>query len=316
MVCNWMRRALLALASVSLLSLAACGSGTIESQFRPARIISFGDALSDIGQGGTSYTVNDGGTSNWTKIVAAGYLVDLKSQVTGGTSYAIGNARVAVTPDAAGGSRPSIKQQIDAYLASNTLGETDLVLIEGGISDIIAEAAQLKAGTQSADQMVLDVQQAGRDLAAQVRRLVQAGANHVVVVGTYDLGRSPWATSTTQTSLLSNASSKFNEALLVSIVDLGNSVLYVDSAFFFNLVTAAPGNYGMLNAIEPVCTSVDAGPGIGIGAGEVNSALCTTATILPGAVYASYVFADKVYFAPSAQIRFGEYAASRVTSRW
>ena len=67
---HWMRRALLALASVSALLTAACGSGTIESQLQPSRIVVFGDGFSDLGQGGTRYTVNDGGINIWTQQVA------------------------------------------------------------------------------------------------------------------------------------------------------------------------------------------------------------------------------------------------------
>ena len=40
---NWLRRAVLVAASAASLLLAACGSGTIESQLTPARIIVFGD---------------------------------------------------------------------------------------------------------------------------------------------------------------------------------------------------------------------------------------------------------------------------------
>ena len=59
MAFQWMRRVLLALAPAALLALAACGGGTIESQFKPTRMVVFGDALSDEGNTGTRYTVND-----------------------------------------------------------------------------------------------------------------------------------------------------------------------------------------------------------------------------------------------------------------
>jgi outer membrane lipase/esterase len=81
-------------------------------------------------------------------------------------------------------------------------------------------------------------------------------------------------------------------------------------------MTAVPSSYELTDAVTPVCTSVDAGPGIGIGAGQVNSALCTPATTLDSVNYNNYLFADKVYPAPRAQFKFGEYATSRIQARW
>ena len=61
-------------------------------------------------------------------------------------------------------------------------------------------------------------------------------------------------------------------------------MLYIDAAYYFNLVTASPSSYSFdnANASKPVCTAIDAGPGIGIGAGQLNSALCTPSTLLAG----------------------------------
>jgi outer membrane lipase/esterase len=314
---HWMRRALLALASASALLVSACGSGTIESQLHPSRIVAFGDSFSDLGQGGSRYTVNDGTTNIWLQAVASNFGVALDNAVAGGTSYATGNARVNTQPNAAGSSAtPTVKEQVDLFLAGNSIAVNDLVIINGGIADIVAEMAKVNAGAQTSDQMIANVQQAGRDLGAQVLRLVQAGGKHVVVVGTYDLGKSPWARSTGQTALLSDASGKFNEKLLLSIVDLGANVLYVDAALLFNLMVSTPTSYELSNVTDVVCTSVDPGPGIGTGAGQVNSALCTTSTIVPGVNYATHLFADRVYPTPQGHRQFGAYAYDRIRSRW
>jgi len=163
---------------------------------------------------------------------------------------------------------------------------------------------------------VAAARKAGEDMAAQVRRLVTAGAKYVVVTGTYDLSKTPWAKTIGREALLTDASSRFNEGLLVGIVDLGANVLYVDSAYYVNLYTSVPANYGFNNATAAVCTSVDATNGIGIGAGQVNSALCNTSTLLTGAGQDSFVFADSVYLTPSAQRQFGTYAYDRLRARW
>jgi outer membrane lipase/esterase len=314
---HWMRRALLALAAASALLIAACGSGTIESQLQPARIVAFGDGFSDVGQAGSRYTVNDGSVNIWAHQIAASFGLPLTPVASAGTSYATGNARITVKPDAAGSSAtPTVTEQVDRFLASGAIGSNDLLVISGGIGDIVAEVAMVNSGTETADQMLVNVRQAGRDLGAQVRRLVQAGAAHVVVVGSYDMGKSPWARTTNQTSLLSGASGRFNEQLLLSIVDLGANVLYVDAALLFNLMVSSPPSYDLTNVTDPVCTSVDAGPGIGTGAGQVNSALCTTSTLVAGADYTRYLFADRIYPTPQGHRKFGEYAFERIRARW
>jgi outer membrane lipase/esterase len=313
---QWMRRGWLALVSVSLLLVAACGSGTIESQLNPSRIIVFGDALSDLGQTGPRYTVNDGSINIWTQQLASRFGVALATAASGGTSYATGNARVNTHPDAAGNNAtPTVKEQIDTFLASNTIGANDLLVVQGGTSDIVAEVSAFLAGAQTRDQMLANVKQAGRDLAAQARRLVQAGAQHVVVVGPYHMGKSPWAIGIAQVDLLTEASQRFNDDLLVTMVDLGANVLYVDAAAHFNLMVAFPPAYELTNVVDPVCTSVDPGPGIGTGAGQLNSALCNTGT-LAAANYNNYLFADRVYPVPNGHRKFGDYAYDRIRARW
>jgi outer membrane lipase/esterase len=315
MSCNWKRRVLLALASASALLVAACGSGTIESQLQPSRVVAFGDGMSDLGQvNSRRYTVNDGSVNIWTQSVASRFGISLAA---GGNAFATGNARVTSKPDAAGSAATlTVKEQIDTFLAAGSIGANDLVIVNAGTADIVAEMAQVTAGAQTSDQMLANVGQAGRDMAAQVRRLVQAGGSHVVVAGAYNLGRSPWAAALGQTGFLTQASTKFNEELLVAMVDLGANVLYVDAALFFNLMEANPSGYDLTNTSEAVCTSVDSGPGIGTGSGQVNSALCDTSTLRAGADYARFLFADAVYPTPQGHRKFGEYAFDRIRSRW
>ena len=318
MAVNWLRRSVLTAACASVALLAACGSGTIESALKPARFVAFGDGFSDVGQvGGARYTVNDASVNNWTQQLASTYGLTMTPVSAGGSSYAQGNARVKVQPDAVGNaSTPTVTQQVDAFFASGGIKANDVVVLGAGTADIIAEMAAVTAGTQTPAQMLAHVQQAGKDLGAQAIRLVDAGAKYVVVSGAYNLGRSPWGIAIGQVDLLTNASSKFNEAFLVSIVNQGANILYVDAAYYFNLVTSSPDAYAFNNATTAVCTSVDASNGIGIGAGQVNSALCTPSTVLSGATYGKYVFADSVYVTPEAQRLFGIYAYDRLHARW
>lgn len=317
MAANWMRRTLVVAACASAALLAACGSSTTESAISPTRFIAFGDGLTDVGQSGSKYTVNDGSVNNWAAQLASRYGQTIAPVSAGGLGYARGNARVIASPDAAGNSNAlTVKQQVDAFLAGGTFLTDDLVIINGGVSDVIVGMRAVLAGTQTEDEYAAATRVAGQELAKQVRRLSDAGARHIVVTGTYDVGRSPWAKQLDREALLSRASSSFNQGLLVDIVDLGNTVLYVDSAYFVNLMEGSPSGYSFDNAITPVCTSVDAGAGIGIGTGEVNSARCNTSTLLAGADQERYLFADKVYITPSGHRQFGNYAYDRLRARW
>ncbi|HXE22058.1 MAG TPA: SGNH/GDSL hydrolase family protein [Rhodoferax sp.] len=319
---TWLRRALMLATCAAATLLAGCGSSTV-SAFTPTRVISFGDAFSDVGNLGVNnkYTVNDGSTDNWAQEVAADFSLALAPSNSGGLGYAQGNARIALTPDAAGStSTLTVTQQIDSFLATNSFQPGDLVLINGGISDIVYNWQQMVAGHITQAQMSANVAAAANAFGAQVQRLVGAGAKHVIVVGTYDLSDSPWAAAIGQprlASLLSSTTVQFNDSLLLSIVNLGANVLYIDSAFYFNLVTSVPTAYPpLVNGTSVACTSVDAGAGIGIGAGQVNSSLCTPSTIAAGVNYTTYLFADPLYFAPSAQRLFGDSTYNKIIQRF
>lgn len=318
MATHWLRRGFLLAACASALVLAACGGGgSIASQFSPTRVIAFGDAMGDLGQNGARYTINDGSVNVWTQYVASQYGLTLTTAAQGGLSYATGNARVAVTPDAAGNaSTPTVTQQIDTFLAGNTLQGGDLVLVSAGTSDVIAEAQKVITGAETEADALDNLTTAGQALGAQVRRLVDAGGQHVIVAGPYNLGRSPWALETGNDSLLQDLVTQFNSKFLVSVVDLGQNVLYIDAALFFNLTTANPSVDTLTNITTPTCTSVDPGPGIGTGDNQVNSNLCTTSTLVSGIDASTYLFADRVYFTPRGQQLFGDYAFNRIRDRF
>ena len=122
--------------------LSACGSGDIVSALVPTRFISFGDGLSDLGQGSTGlrYTINDGTLNTWADRLANRYGLLLTAQKAGGQGYAQGHAVGSALPR-------TLAQQIDAFLASNTLGSTDVVLINLPMTDVLTAMAAVKAGT-------------------------------------------------------------------------------------------------------------------------------------------------------------------------
>ncbi|MBC5763582.1 SGNH/GDSL hydrolase family protein [Ramlibacter albus] len=318
MKANWLRRGLWAAAAGAVLALAGCGSGTIESQFVPNRVVAFGDAMADLGQTGPRYTISDATINIWTQQVSTNFGYNIGTvNVPGGTSYATAHARVVAKPSAAGSNTtPTVEEQIGTFLGRSTFTASDLVLVSAGTSDIIAEAAKVIAGTQTSTAAVENAKAAGRALAGQVRRIVNSGATHVVVAGVYNMAKSPWALQTNQGALLQDLSMRFNDELLVAMVDLGANVLYVDAALEYNLFAGFPGTYSFANVTDPACTSVDPGVGIGTGTGQVNSSLCSTSTLVSGASSTNYLWADRVYPSGAAHRFFGDYAYSRIRQRW
>ncbi len=328
-----LRRALLTAACALPLVLAAScgGGGDIVSELKPSRLVVVGDAFSDIGQRGVRYTVNGGGSINWTEQFASRYGLTLATPANGGTSYATGSARVTVRPDASGdATTPTITEQITTFLGSKGIAGNDLIIISGGIGDILAESAALRAG-QSAAQTRANVEQAARELGDQVQRVVDAGATHVMVVGPYNLGRSPWAVAQ-QGGFLATCqvpsespndatpaclSSAFTQTLLVRIVKLGKNVAFVDPALHFNQVTSSPSGFGFDDSINLACNSnaVDPGPGIGIGAGQISSLKCNTGTLAFASID-RVLFADPIYFTPAGNVSFGNYAFDRIRERF
>jgi len=312
----WMRRTLLAATCAAMLT-AGCGSSTTESAFTPTRLLAFGDGFADIGQKGSSYTINDGTANNWTLQIAAHYGLTLQPVSAGGLSYAQGNARISATPDAAGDANtPTLVRQIDTFLGQGQFQSGDLVLLGAGIADLISGMARVTAGEYSVEQYLAEARAAGEAMAGQVRRLSDSGAQNILVTGSYDLARTPWAKAIHQQDLLSEASRQFNDGLLVNIADLNKTVAFVDAAYYVNLFEGVAGGYGFSHVDNPACTSIDPGAGIGIGAGEVNSALCTPDTLATDADSERYLFADKIYLTPAAQRQFGNYAYDRLRVRW
>lgn len=292
--------------------LAACGSSTVFSSLVPTRMVVMGDGLADQGQvGGTRYTVNDANVNTWVHQVAASYGLTLSTQISGGQNYARGNARVAAKPDAAGNTATlTLAEQVDAFLAANTIGNNDVVVLDAGISDMVVQADAFKAGSISEAQMQANLADAGRALAAQARRLVAAGGKHVVVAGPYNLGKSPYAAAQGIAAQLQNASLKYNEALLVAMVDLGANVLYIDAAFQYNLLTNQPAANGFTNSTVAACSAP------GVVTAVTTATACTPATVGTAVAYDSYVFADDRYFTPAAQRSLGNYAFTKMKNRW
>ncbi|QTD45383.1 SGNH/GDSL hydrolase family protein [Ottowia testudinis] len=301
---SWFGRAVRTLAAAAgVVTLAACGSGSVVSDLTPQRFITVGDGFMDVGQAGYRYTVNDSGNI-WVQELAARYKQTIVPAKDGGWGYAQGGARVAAA-DTSPVAAPSVTAQIDALLARTKFkAGDDVVIVGGGVADIVAAVGA--SGISEATTQT--VQAAGKALGEQVQRLVNAGATHVLVVGAYNLGNTPWAAQLGQKDALTNLSVAFNTGTQLAIVNLGKNVLFVDPALLHNLMYNKPQNYQFDNGRDPVCTTPTA-------------ATCTTSTLVADADVNKWLYADGLYFTPEASRRFAsdKYAESvyyKFKNRW
>lgn len=278
--------------------LAGCGDGSIVSALSPNRFISFGDGLSDLGQGSgrTRYTLNDGSVNTWADHLASRYGKTLTAQVAGGLGYAQGHAPTAALPR-------TLAAQIDAFLAAQAFAARDVVLLNLPMADVLSAMAAVKANTLTEAAALAQVDAAGRAHAVQVKRLIATGAKYIVALGVYHLGTSPFAIAQGQVGLATSLSQKLNDAFKTEAVNLGSNLLFVDTAFLVNRNVLTGTTYGFTNTNTALCTTADASS-------------CNANTLVPGATASQYVFADGIHLTPASNQQLGDYAHVQLAARW
>lgn len=291
--------------------LAACGGGGQQvASFSPNRVIAFGDELSVINADGSKYTINalvTGSTTQlecaaapiWIQLVAAsyglsfpqcpGFATDPQSRI-----YAAEGATVA-----------DVATQIDTLVVNGGFTTNDLVTVLAGANDVVAQFRQYP--TVGEDQLAANLTAAGNALAEQVNRLAGYGAR-VLIVTIPDMGLTPFAgdrsvgSTDGNPALLTRLSTKFNDALLVGILNDGHKIGLIQFDEYLKSVdTAARNGRGSLNNTS-------------LAACSVALPKCTTNTLVPDAVNSVWLWADSRRLAPSGQSALGSLASSRARS--
>ena len=248
------------------------------------RMVVFGDSLSDGGffltldptlpREAGSFTTNPDPVAP--EVLAALLGLDLKPVYgQGGTNYAVGGARVT----AANGFAVPVATQVSRFLATNpTIAPTDLFYIQGGGNDYFAFLAG--GGTNPA---LLTT--AANDLAAQVARLQNAGAQRIVTLSIQSAGAAPLQA--------------FNAQFKAALAAQGSNVLFVDVDRLFNEIIANPASFGITNVTGVACT-------------VPSSLRCTRATLATPNANETYILADSVHPAGIVQRIQGQLVASLV----
>jgi outer membrane lipase/esterase len=257
------------LAAGATLALAAPAAAQEASPY--GRMVVFGDSISDGGAYGAKAPAGAGSfTTNpdpvWVEVIASGIGLPLTTHVAGGDNYAEGGARVKEPrPDAPGDlPRTPVVNQIDAFLAKGgTFDPGTLVIIQGGGNDVFATQTN-GLGFTPIDLAVLD--QAALDLAAQVKRVEEAGSATIVTVSVPKF-------------------EVFNSRYRSALAATGANVLYFDVAALIAEIETNPGEFGIVNTTDRACRGT-----------ALDSFRCLPGTYVTPDANRTYLYADNVHF--------------------
>ena len=305
-------KALCAVVAVSLLTACGGSSSTVDP-FVATRVIAFGDGFNFVNSSGYGLsTVQTSETNN----TLAGRIAERHGIVvkdaatvagglvaTGGFSYATASAKVS-----------DVSTQINTFLtaAGGVVAKKDLIVIAVGNWDIKAAAATNNTAA---------IDTATTALVTAIQRLTNAGAEHVVVIPSINMARTPWATSsgisrTTIQNLSNSDAASFNRTLNTKLGSAYQQdrkpILLLDPTTDFNAFAGsvdANGNtvqnfsgLALTNLSTAVCTT--ASPAAG----------CTTSVGAGGLInatdYLTSVFADEINLTPV----INRYLADRMVS--
>ena len=281
-------------------------AGAQQAQFSGVYV--FGDSLSDAGYyrawlasiGIPSalvavlgrFSTNPGPV--WSELVVQHYGFTPAPSNAGGTIYAQGGARVALTPGITppGVAERPISTQITEYLSSHS-GAADpnaLFAIWGGGNDFFVNSDLLGSGAITAAQFQSNIIASASAGVSQTARLFQAGAQHVLVFGGFDPTFTPAvaALDATTRAGLQQLTVGANTTLFSGLASNGIRAIPVDLFTLFNEIRTNPGAYGFTNVTGSAC-----GPFPPITtAATVSSEFCYTGNLVAPNADRTYFFAD------------------------
>jgi phospholipase/lecithinase/hemolysin len=347
---------LIGLSAIVVLGLGA--PSRLGAQSSGYRFVSFGDSLSDVGTysplakvfGGGLFTTNPG--QIWTQLVAAHYGDDLTPAFeggfgvplfpTGGMGYAQGGSRVSKQPgvghapagtpnaDFAEATTVPVSQQVSVFLQTNGRFQSNqVVLINAGANDLLFNLENLLLSGSAPNPLqllrsVAAVQQSAIDYGNLIRKILNAGATHVVVLNLADFSRSPEGLiSLDQGKVLRPIIQAFNDTLTATLVLNGswNRIVYIDA---FSFMDSAIANYQALGfAVSNTGTAcnpeAEIEEAIELGlpdASAFNDALfCSPATLTVPEADQTYMFADALHPTTHYSALFAAFVEGKMAAR-
>lgn len=288
--------------------LASCGGGTQIDEFKPARLVSFGDESSVITADGKKYSTNyvdptDGPECDAARI----WIQELASHY--GFAFAQCNpdaltTTVAQTQATVNATVDDFSAQVAAFNTAAPLNSSDMVTVMVGMHDVLNAYARYP--TESEAVLTADVQAAGRRLASQVNSITDSGAR-VLVSTIIDVGLTPFAiaetaahTDTDRGDLLTRLVDAFNRAMRLDLVNDGSKIGLLLADDLTRAGERVPGAYGLGNTTDGVCS--------------VALPDCTNLTVVTDGNVETYLWADSLHWAQAMQDQLGNQAVSRVNN--
>ena len=234
-----------------------------------SNVVVFGDSLSDSGNAaslqplppGSSFTTNPDPV--WSEIVAQDFGASGMNDLVGGPNYAFAGACMnPATPCNA--ASPTVTMQIAKYFfkSGETADPSALYAIWGGLNDVVDPAARHDPQASTHTLAAADVN------VAQIRRLQDAGARHILVFNLPDSTKSPYVVNLTagfpepvrETVLarLSGLGNAYNDRLYAGIRESEDGVIPINLFALFNEIVENHETYGFTDATGTACGEPDA----------------------------------------------------------
>lgn len=384
---TWLRVAQTSIAAAACALIAACGGGggsnstTSTASATPPggvtmQIVSFGTSLSDAGTyspvvaqqfGGGRFTTNPGQV--WTQNVANYYGGTLTPAVVGGFGkalapaggfdYAQGGAEVTNAqgigwaPNNLAATTTPIATQVANYLSANgSFNANQIVLVEGGANDILANLNALLVAVQTdigggmtptnaiAKEVNTTLGPAAQALVTQVATIVAKGAKHVVFVNVPDIGQTPLGVQAAAQNgaaaqqLISGIVSAFNQGVALGLQAANlpaGTVIPIDAFTWLDqLIATSQANGFTVSNTNTACnltqmqtsatTYAQQNPSVLLpgqtaaqfGAALASSLFCSPQTLTAPNADQTYIFADLVHPTTRTHVLFAQYVESQI----
>lgn len=380
---TWLRVAQTSIAGAAFALLTACGGGGGSSP--PAatppggvnmQVVSFGTSLSDAGTyspviaqqfGGGRFTTNPGQV--WAQNVANYYGGTLTPAVVGGFGkaltanggfdYAQGGSEVVNAqgigwaPNNLAATTTPIVTQVANYLAANgSFNSNQIVLVEGGANDILANLNALLLAVQTdiaggmtpqtalLKEVSTTLGTAAQQLVTQVATIVSKGATHVVFVNVPDIGQTPLGVQAAATNgvaaqqLISGVVQTFNGIVAAGLQAANlpaGTVISIDAfTWLDNLIATSSANGFSVSNTGTACnltqmqtsatTYAQNNPSVLLpgqtpaqfGAALASSLFCSPQTLTAANADQTYIFADSIHPTTRTHALFAQYVESQI----
>jgi outer membrane lipase/esterase len=207
----------------------------------------------------------------WVEVLASRYGASVTPSSQGGTNFAFASARTGTVPGAGtvpgtASSVPSMVAQLDQYFARFGFvasAQTLFVVSAAGVGNNISDALTLSAANPSqATQISTAVlTQAVTDVVTIINRLYAAGARHIAVLNSTDVGRTPRVQAINVASpgaaaAATQLSNQFNGALAQQVAQIraaspGLNIYLIDFGALTIEIAGNPGAFGFDNVTMP-----------------------------------------------------------------